>query len=180
MTNRFQISFVAIDAQYLQTALLGICSLARVLASERPIVLDEEERPLALRNAANTPLTSFRLNPVLVQANTNTWSRKERRKHDQAQPGERDGSTTPQTNVQLMCSMQWAFDFTVTPANVNLESQWVFGDDRKMFEGLVAHIVKKLVQALEPYALRSWDYTPTVDSSLSGTRRNSHSPATIT
>jgi len=52
--------------QYLQTALLGICSLARVTANERPIILEEEE-------FQKTPsLSIFRLNPVLVQAHANT------------------------------------------------------------------------------------------------------------
>jgi hypothetical protein len=91
---------------------------------------------------------------------------------------------TPQTMQQqqqqqqeLICSMQWAFDFTVTPASVILESQWVFGDDRNMFEGLVSHIVKKMGQALEPYSTRSWDYPPpaTGDSNPAGARRDSPS-----
>lgn len=163
LSHHFQLSFTSIDAQYLQTALLGVCSIARVLANERPIILEEEEFPKA-------PLTTFRMNPILIQANSNTWSRKERRKQGQAQATDREGSITPPTRVTLMCSMQWLFNFTVTPADVILESQWVFGDDRNMFESLVSHIVKKLTQALEPYTPRAQEYPPpSVESSLSET-----------
>ncbi|KXN86743.1 Putative methyltransferase-like protein C27D7.08c [Leucoagaricus sp. SymC.cos] len=159
LTSQFQLSFSSIDAQYLQTALLGICSLARVTATERPLILEDQNLPDA------PALTTFRMSPVLIQAHANTWSRKARRNHDLgnqdlAQPGEREGSITPQTNVTLMCSMQWIFDFVETPARVILESQWVFGDDRNMFEGLVAHIAKKLTQALEIYAPRVQENDP--------------------
>lgn len=159
LTSQFQLSFTSIDAQYLQTSLLGICSLARVAASERPIILEEEDFPKA------SSFPTFRLNPVLVQAHANTWSRRARRNLDQPQPGEREGSITPQTSVTLMCSMQWLFDFSEVPARVVLESQWVFGDDRQMFEGLVAHIVKKLTQALETYTPRA----PEIDSGSEAT-----------
>ncbi|KAF9448929.1 hypothetical protein P691DRAFT_728779 [Macrolepiota fuliginosa MF-IS2] len=155
LVNRFGLSFSSIDAQYIQTALLGILSIAGVLASERPLILEEEENPKSL-----APLTRFKMHPVLVQANSNTWNRKGRRKHDRTQSGEREGSITPQTNVTLMLSMQWCFDFAATPANVNLESQWVFGDDRKMFESLVSHITGKLTHALEQYSSRAQDPAP--------------------
>lgn len=167
---------------------MGICDSARVQASERPLILDEEERPLILQNPSHSPLlTTFRLHPILIQAETNTWSRKERRKQQQQQQqphqiiGEQqhsDGSTTPQTQQQpqLICSLQWSFDFTATPANVILESQWVFGDDRNMFEGLVSHIVKKMVQVLEPHSTRPWDPPPptatTGNPTFAGARRD--------
>ncbi len=156
LSHHFHLSFTSIDTQYLQTVLLGTCRTARVLAYERPIILEEEEHPKA-------PLTTFRMNPNLLQANANTWSRKERRKQGQGQKdrqGGREGSVTPQTRATLMCSTQWLFDFTTTPADVILESQWVFGDDRRMFEGLIAHIVKKVTQALEPYAPRTHEFSP--------------------
>jgi len=44
--------------------------------------------------------------------------------------------------------MQWFIDTTQVPARIILESNWVLGDDRMMFEGLVAHIVKKMAQEL--------------------------------
>ncbi|KAJ3564985.1 hypothetical protein NP233_g7933 [Leucocoprinus birnbaumii] len=163
LTSQFHLSFSSVDAQYLQVTLLGILSLARVNASERPLILEDEELP------NKSPLTTFRLSPILVQAQVNTWSRRARRNPDQPQPSERDGSTTPQTSVALMCSMQWLFEFSEAPARVILESQWVFGDDRQMFEGLVAHIVKKLTQALENITPRA----PEVDTSSETTLASS-------
>lgn len=122
------------------------------------------------------------MNPILIQASTNTWSRKERRKQEQGQSNQegREGSTTPQqpTNMALMCSMQWLFDFTTTPAGVVLESQWVFGDDRPMFEGLVAHIVKKVTQGLEPYTPRPQEHSPPIAEGSLSEAKSSPLPST--
>jgi hypothetical protein len=188
LINNFQLSFATIEVEHLQKSLLDVCESANISANERPLILDEEERPLALQLDLDTPpLTTFRLHPILIKAKTNTWSRKERRKQQKQQQtaGERhrDGSTTPQSiqqqppHEELICSMQWTFDFSVLPAIVLLESQWVFGDDRSMFEGLVSHVVKKMEQVLEPHSMRNLDHYPPLTEDLNSTGMRRGSPS---
>jgi len=56
--------------------------------------------------------------------------------------------------------MQWLIDSTQVPARVILESNWVLGDDRVMFEGLVSHIVKKMAQELSVHVSSARDIDP--------------------
>jgi len=139
LTGQFQFSSSSIN---LQATLLRICKLACVVARECPPASEE-------MSSEACGLTTLRLNPVIVQADTNTWSRRARRNPVQSQSKEHHGLTAPQPSTALMCRMQWFIDTTPVPARVILESHWIFGDDRMMFEGLVAHIVKKLAQELQ-------------------------------
>ena len=141
LVRKFQLPWTPLNAQYLQTKLLEICT---VLIREYPPVLEEVSS-----EAYGT--TTLHLNPILVQANTNTWARRARRNPDQSQPDECKGLTTPQTSTALVCRMQWLFDDTGAPGFA-LESHWLLGDNRMMFEGLVLHITTKMNQELKVYA----------------------------
>lgn len=141
LIGQFQLSSSSINAKNLQTTLLRICSLACVVARECPPTLEEV-------SSETCGLSTLHLNPVIVQADTNTWSRRARRNLVRSKSKERHGPTTPQSSTALMCRMQWFIDTTQVPARIILESNWVLGDDRMMFEGLVAHIVKKMAQEL--------------------------------
>ncbi|KAL9713829.1 hypothetical protein Ac2012v2_003440 [Leucoagaricus gongylophorus] len=141
LVRKFQLPWTPINAQYLQTKLLEICT---VLIREYPPVLEEVSS-----EAYGT--TTLHLNPILVQANTNTWARRARRNPDQSQPDECKGLTTPQASTALVCRMQWLFDDTGGPGFA-LESHWLLGDNRMMFEGLVLHITTKMNQELKVYA----------------------------
>jgi len=148
LTGQFKLSSSSINAKNLQAALLRICSLACVVARECPLALEEVSS------------TMLHLDPVLVQADTNTWSRRARRNPVRSQSKERYGLTTPQSSTALMCRMQWLIDSTQVPARVILESNWVLGDDRVMFEGLVSHIVKKMAQELSVHVSSARDIDP--------------------
>jgi len=110
-------------------------------------------------------LTTLHLNPVIVQADTNTWSRRARRNPVRSQSKEHHGLTTPQSSIVLMCRMQWLIDTTKVPGRVILESNWVLGDDRMMFEGLVSHIVKKMARELWVHVSCTRDIDPSLKTS---------------
>jgi len=141
LIGQFQLSSSSINTKNLQATLLRICSLACVVARECPPALEKV-------SSEACGLTTLHLNPVIVQADTNTWSRRARRNPVRSQSKEHHGLTTPQSSIVLMCRMQWLIDTTKVPGRVILESNWVLGDDRMMFEGLVSHIVKKMAQEL--------------------------------
>jgi len=141
LIGQFQLSSSSINTKNLQATLLRICNLACVVARECPPALEEV-------SSEACGLTTLHLNPVIVQTDTNTWSRRARRNPVRSQSKEHHGLTTPQSSIALMCRMQWLIDTTQVPGRVILESNWVLGDDRMMFEGLVSHIMKKMAREL--------------------------------
>ncbi|KAF9560031.1 hypothetical protein CPC08DRAFT_495149 [Agrocybe pediades] len=114
--------------------------------------------PMAGVSAVRAPSTENGDMPhFLVEAQENTWSRSARRNHKRRGQPPRDAvepvvDTAPadSNSPGLTCSCR-VYDGAASdgqPTAAGVEFQWVYGKDRRLFEGFVGHVSRKIVAAL--------------------------------
>ncbi|KAF7326028.1 S-adenosyl-L-methionine-dependent methyltransferase [Mycena kentingensis (nom. inval.)] len=75
-----------------------------------------------------------------VYAARNTWSRSARRKQMQ----EVESEPVVDSDAILVCGLRWLSE---GETGLELEHQWVRGNDRRLFEGFASHVNRKLANA---------------------------------
>ncbi|KIK05303.1 hypothetical protein K443DRAFT_360261 [Laccaria amethystina LaAM-08-1] len=87
-------------------------------------------------NIEETHEKSSTLSAFLIRSAEDTWSRKARR-----QPAT-SSAFRDQSPMCLVCSV--GIRYSSENSELSLESQWIVGRDRKMFESFVSHIGRKV------------------------------------